>query len=278
MSFESFEESRYSGQPVTLYLFRYGSAANSFYAYTDAEQNFIYNGVEYEAIPIVRGAITASGSLDKSTLSVEMPKTARLAELFRIYPPSQVVTLVISQGHLNDGDVEFLAIWSGRVLSCAREDNQAKFACEPVSTSMRRPGLRRNYQYGCPHVLYGDLCRASMEAATYEASVTAISGTVITLASGWLADDLKPKLIGGMVRWTKPSGDTELRTVMRRDGNNITLAGLPFSLTAGADVELILGCNHKMDDCQNVHTNIHNFGGQPWIPTKNPIGTTNNFY
>ena len=279
MSFETYETSRAQGSPVTLYHFRYGAAANAFYAYTDAENEMVVNGVTYQPIPINRENINASGGLDKSTLTIVTPHTSGLAELFRIYPPSQVVNVIVRQGHYGDPDSEFLVVWTGRVLSCSRDGVEAKFTCEPVSTSLRRAGLRRHYQYGCPHVLYGDGCRADKGTATSEVSVDSVSGTVVILGDGWHGAIAAEKYIGGMVEWEMPNGNREFRTILRLSSTNgVIVAGLPTGIESASEVFVVLGCNHQQDDCLNLHDNIKNYGGQPWIPTKNPIGTVNNFY
>src|SRR5690606_25380278 len=147
-----------------------------FYAYTDAETAVVFEGITYVPIPISRSAVKASGTLDKSALKVSVPINAEIAELFRIYPPAQVVTLVIRQGHIGDPDSEFLVHWSGRVLSTERKDSECEFSCEPIATSMRRTGLRRHYQIGCPHVLYGPRCRASKALATTVAEALTVAG------------------------------------------------------------------------------------------------------
>jgi hypothetical protein len=48
-------------------------------------------------------------------------------------------------------------------------------------------------------------------------------------------------------------------------------------------IDVVLGCNHQLyaadgGDCEGLHDNVLNFGGFRWIPTKNPIGTFNNYY
>ena len=61
------------------------------------------------------------------------------------------------------------------------------------------------------------------------------------------------------------------------------LSGLPQDLAVNDSVEVVVGCNHKAyaeddGDCQPLHDNILNYGGDRWIPLKNPIGTYNNYY
>lgn len=278
MPFVDHEQSRYEGEPVDLFLFRYGTEASAYFAYTDAEQEINHLGIIYSPIPIRRDAFTSSGTLDKSALNIETPITTRLADLFRIYPPGQVISLTIRQGHANDPSQEFPVIWMGRVLSCQRDARNAKFICEPFSTSMKRSGLRRHYQYGCPHVLYGGQCLADKQAATIVRQVINRTATSITLTDFWNPHPVA-KYVGGMVEWAVPRG-IERRSILRVvDGKVLHLSGQIVDLEAGTDVDVVLGCNHQHGindpngDCTNLHNNILNFGGQPWIPTKNPINT-----
>ena len=273
MTFGSIEESRHSGEPVNLYLFVYGTETDSYFAYTDAEQAITYGGKVYDPIPLNRGSLASSGTLDKATIEVSMPTDAGLAELYRIYSPGRGVSLTIREGHLSDPDLQFVPIWIGRIISCERKDSEAIFSCEPISTTFKRSGLRRNYQYGCPHALYGGQCLANRTAATSATIVQAFTGNTVTLPSGWSGSLATDKYLGGMLEWERASG-TESRTILRvASGITLTLSGNTTGLSVGTSVSVILGCNHKMNDCRDLHGNILNFGGQPWIPFKNPIKT-----
>lgn len=286
MSFAARETSRYKGQPVNLYLFRYGVQAGDVYGYTDAEQSITYNAgdgsgaVVYQPVAIDRGEVSASGTLDKSLLEVELPDTAAISTLFAVYPPSTVVVLTVRQGHI--GDSEYLVHWVGRVLGRALNDNKCIFSCSPASTGLKRSGLRRNYQFGCPHVLYGPQCKASKVAATITRTVAGVNGSFIQLGAAWDTAPRRPKYVGGLCEWTRADGRVELRSILRNDEPiTLLLSGAVNGLTPGMSVKLSLGCNHKAgltDDCIALHNNILNYGGQPWIPLKTPFGLTNNYY
>jgi hypothetical protein len=269
MSFDVYESSRSKADPVNLYFFKYGQTPTSYYAYTDAEEPVTYLGVKYEPIPLDRGPINSSGSLDKSTMNVSMPHDASISEIFRVYPPGQVVTLIIRQGHISDSSEQYFVVWAGRVLSRTVEGFECTFHCEPIATSMERAGLRRNYQFGCPHTLYGTQCKANMAPATSVKTIQSLAADSITLLAAWAPNP--QKYVGGMVKWAR-DGNTELRTIIRvTSGVNLKLSGVVRGLSVGDSIEVILGCNRQMDDCRDLHSNINNFGGQPWIPTKNPF-------
>lgn len=287
MAFEPIEESRLEGEPVTLYEFIYDGvsgdspAAKSVFGYTDAEIGIIHDGVVYEAVPISVGAINSSGSLDKNALTVRMPRDVALFDLAIVWPPAQIVTLVIRQGHLSDtqsGGPEFKVVWSGRVLSIGREGDECVVTAEPISSSLRRPGMRRHWQLGCPHALYIGLCKASEPAGTRTGTVTVIDGTTISLAAGWEGSFAKAKFVEGMVKWTDDDGGTQARKILKVSGDDITLGGFLRDLVVTDTVSVILGCNHLLDDCEFLHFVIQDFGGGPWIPADNPVGPINRFY
>lgn len=288
MTFNAIETSRRLGEPVTLFLFIYGGEEGDspeplYFGYTDAEQAIVEDGIVYMPVSIARTSINASGTLDKSTLTIRMPRNVEVSEEFRVWPPTQVMTLIIRQGHLSDNDSprEFLVCWSGKVLSVGREGDECLVTGEPVSSSLRRPGLRRHYQLGCPHALYSQgtgMCNASEAAGTVSATVASKSGTSITLAAGWEVAFDPAKFTEGMVKWTNADGQVEVRKILSVSGDTLALGGLLRDLDVSDTVSVILGCNHQMSDCLDLHDNIQNFGGCPWIPTKNPIGFRNQFY
>jgi hypothetical protein len=283
VTFATYETSRSDGGPVQLYLFRYGTEAGELYAYTSHTQELTVDHggsvgeIVYSPVPIQRDGITSNGTLDKSALRINMDVGTDLAELFRVYPPSNVVTLTIYEGHLDDPDGEFLVVWAGRVITAGRESGELVISGEPVSTQMKRPGLRRHYQYGCPHVLYGEQCKANKAAATVSATVASITGASVTLNSGWEGAFAPEKFLRGLLEWTPAGQSTERRTIIRITGDVLSLSGLPRNLDASDTVSVVLGCNHKAfapdGDCEALHNNLPNYGGQPWIPIKTATNT-----
>lgn len=277
MAFSDYEESIDQGEPINLYRFTYGPMPGDWFLYTDAEEDIAHNGNTWKAIPIERGDINSSGTTDKSTLRVLMDVNEGVPELFRVFPPSYTVGLVIWQGH--EGDSEFTICWSGMVLNCARNEGMtAELACEPLSISLKRVGLRRNYQYMCPHVLYGDQCRANKAAATTGGIALLMSGRFLTVVGGIGNYEL---YAGGMIEWNTPDGLREYRTILAVDvinGNTrFQLSGVLQNMEPGQSVSIVKGCAHTLDACRAVHGNAPNFGGQPFIPTQNPMGRSTPF-
>lgn len=267
MTFASYENSRSLGQPDTLYRFTVGDTV---YAYTDAEETRIFQSTEYEPIPIERDQVSSSGTLDKANMKITVPTSAGIAEIFRIFPPSDVVGVTVFQGHAEDD--EFNAVFTGRVLGCSRAMSKATLSCEPVITSMRRPGLRRRYMRGCMHALYGDKCRLNRAAFTVNATITGVDGAYLTFGNGWNGSFAAERFRGGVA-----SVNGEQRTIISVMGNTLLVSGVVPGLAAGGTAALSLGCEHNMDAC-TAFGNILNYGGQPWIPSKNPFSSENQFY
>lgn len=288
MTFEAFETSRQKGSPVELYYFRYGSDPAAFIAYAahiatiEGPGSLDEETITYAPLAISREAITSSGTLDKAELELRTPRDSALADLFRVYPPSSPVTAIVRAGHLEDGDGEFPAVWVGRLLTMRLEGSEAVFPAEPISTSLRRNGLRQNYQLGCPHALYlagPGRCNADRSAATIGVNATSGSGTILTMPEAWFGAIPIEKYIGGTVEWTDDEYLVELRQILRIvDGRDLQLAGVIRGLDPGGLVSVTLGCNHQEDDCRDLHVeaivggpNVNNYGGQKWIPVKNPF-------
>jgi hypothetical protein len=284
MSFGSRESSRQKGEPVSLFHFQWGLHVSNYYAYTDHEEPITFGGKTYQPIPITMGAVKSSGTLDKQTIEVRTPQNVDLARRFVYAPPSQVITLIVRQGHIGDPANEFLVSWTGRVLGHKRARNEAIYTMESYATSMRRTMLRRHYMLGCGHVLYGPMCRADREAATSVRNVLSVSGPTVTLDASWAPEDRKPKYVNGVAEWTSADGSVESRSILKLKGSSneqLLLDGPAVGLTGGMSMKVIYGCNHLAgltDDCIALHNNIFNYGGEKDIPLKNPLALRNTYY
>lgn len=248
------------------------------FAFTDAEYPITRAGITYQPWPIKHDDINSTSSMDKAELNVTMALGSGIEDAFIGFPPSQVINLTIFQGQMDDTPtlVDYPAIWLGRVNAPQWQGNEITFACLPVSSSIRRPGLRRNYQIGCPHVLYGPKCKADRKAASRTATVDSLSRNVVTLAST-LANHQGYR--GGLAEWTTALGSREVRTIIGTTGTTITLRGSLKGLENGMQITVRFGCDHTLGalGCA-LHNNFYNYGGQDMIPLDNPLSQKNQFY
>lgn len=282
MTYDAQEESQQDGLIASCFLIEYGDTDASFFAYTDADQPITLAGKTYIPTTIGREKIESAGnSLDNTTLKIDITPNASIVTMFRGRLPSQQIRLTIFQGHVTDVDSDYKVVWTGRIISLARKTKFAEIAAEPVSTSMKRTGLRRHYQYGCPWALYGDQCKANKAVARVNPLAAAIGKNFITFDPGWFNALPVEKFVGGYVQWIdNETGILQTRTILTLGTSNaqIVVSGDVFGLDVGEQVSAYLGCNHQLSDCEHLHHNVVNFGGQPWIPKDNPTKLTNQFY
>jgi len=277
MTFASKETSQESGDPINLYRFVYGTGAA--FNYTDADEQINEPGenVDYSPLAITHDGIRSNGTLDHATLSVLVPADAGVTSLFLVWPPSREVSLVIRAGHVSE--TEFPVKWTGRVIGCSWQGGEATLSCQPISTSLARPGLRRRYSLSCPYVLYDvESCKAVEAAATSATTVSAITSTTITVPGGWHGANAAAKYNGGKVSWTNNvDGLTEIRRILSAMSTTIRVAGLIRGLSVTDAINVTLGCNRQESDCVDLHANLDNHGGMSFLPDDNPVGR-NKFY
>lgn len=273
MTYDAKETSDQSGQPIELYEFEVDGVT---YRYTSSAKEYIVGLLVYDAFPIERSEIDESGELPKNNLSITAHREFPVAEFFRVAPPSNVVVARIKEVHANDPDQQVIVKWYGRVLSVDWQGASVVLNCENQYTSLKRPGLRRAYGRGCPHVLYGSsgcrLLKADF-AATF--AITSANGTEIS-ASGF---DAQPDGFydGGFIEWERLPGVFDRRAIRSHVGPLVVVTHAFAGLAPGDMIIAYPGCDHTFATCDSKFDNTDNYGGFPNIPQLNPFGGSNIF-
>lgn len=266
MTFETVEKTLQLGAPIELYRF---SRGNVRWHYTSADTDQVYDGSTWTAIAMARTAMEANAGEMRSALKITLPRDNPVVDMYRVSPPSDVISIVVLRFHLGDNDPR--TVWSGRVLNVEWRGVTASMSCEPASVSMNRNGLRRLYSRQCPHRLYGPACSVTRASYDVPAVVDAVSGATITcsefaaLPTGYLS--------GGIFEWENGL-HTERRAILSHAaGGQITITHIISGIPVGANVIAAPGCDHTTgaNGCGRFN-NLVNFGGFPYIPTKNPHG------
>lgn len=259
MTYAALETGARSGKPVELYLFQLHGQR---WLYTSADTPQTYNLDTYEPQPIRRTSPEQQKDPGAHKLQVTVPRDNEVALLFRIFVPPGAVMLTIFRRHR--GDSETVVAWAGRVRSVKWGDTEAYLECEPTTGQMKRDALRLQYQVQCNHMLYGGACGVNRVSFQVVATLTQVAGTTIkaaafaTRANGWFKAGL---LVHGY----------DQRMITSHAGDTITVL-TPFEdLAAGETVTAYAGCDRSFAVCKDRFANTLNFGGFPWIPTKNPF-------
>lgn len=266
MSYATVETSSDDAYPNELYTFiRQGNV----WRYTSSDEDKTAEAFFYEAVPIQRGRIEQTQEMARSALDLKIAKNVPFLDQYRSTPPTSVCTVQVRRYH--EGLAEYATIWLGRVVNIKFGEREATVRCEPTYTSLKRAVLRRRYQTGCPHVLYGAACGVSRAAKALPVVLAGVAGTVLTAAP--FGSYVKNYFAGGYVDWQN-GPDVIRRFILSSEGTTITL-GLPFAgMPANAEVTVYPGCDHTLSSCHNKFQNAVNYGGQPWATGVNPFDGT----
>lgn len=265
MTYDAREKSIQSGEPIEVYDFARG---DTHWRYTSAKASQLYQLLTWEAALIQRNQIEHTAEKGRSGLQITCARDFAIADLYRVQPPSDVITVTLHRFHA--GETSGAVIWMGRILNCEWSGSRAVLNCEPVSTSLARPGLRRLYQRQCPHVLYGPACRLDKADFAITATLTAASG--VTIAATEFDAHPDGYFAGGFIEYMNTDGNVERRFITGHTGATLTINFPLAALAEGSQVTAYPGCDHALSTCSGKFANTDNYGGFPYIPSKNPFG------
>jgi len=293
MSYETIEISVDTGQPFDLYRFTFGSEV---FLQTSCDRVIVFNGETYLPQAIQRSNLESTSQSEKSSLSLSASKSNPLVDLFKFGTINNIIGVTIFTGHSLQSDLvdevdptRVRVLWKGRILNFELGvDSMVTFALESVFSSAKRLGIRRKFQRQCPFELYGNQCGVSKLA--HQFTTTVVNSHIGAPGeSGWLVTidvdvSSSPGIFGGgYMTWINPlNGRTEHQSVKLSSDVNanqcvLVLSKKPWQLPIGHSVTIYKGCDHNIDTeagCGPRFNNHVNFGGMPYIPTKNPFEDT----
>lgn len=250
---------------VELYAFEGTSGS---FRLTPHEFDVEIGGQRYERCPLERSALALGAEAAKSALELKLPPDHALVRHLLQATLTGEATAVRLRIARRDawGDAWWLSgtRWMGRVLGVEVADDSARIRCESAQVSLKRIGLRRLYSRACSHVLYSAACGATPILATAE--VIRSEGRQVELAS--LPPEVAGMLAGGWLQ--TPAGARHM--IVEETAFTVELL-YPVPLATGIGVTLTAGCDHSMSTCHSRFGNLANYGGFPFIPSKNPFST-----
>jgi hypothetical protein len=268
MTYATYELSVDHGEPVLLFDY---SAGVAHWRYTSADRPITVSGHVYTPLAISAGNIVQGQEIRQKTLKVTLPRDADIVTQLQTYPPSTDLALTVFAIHYTDPDAQAIVAWIGRVKSQMQKLSVVEQACEPAYTGIQTSGLRRRWQINCPHVLYAvGTCNLAAALQKVVATLSAVSGFTVSSSAFVLPGSLS--FAGGYLEWPSGRGYMERRTIdsVYLPTHTLTLAYGSLDLVAGLEVNAYPGCRHNSDDC-TAFGNILNYGGDLYIPLKNPM-------
>ncbi len=279
MTYEAFEESAEGSQPIEVYKFTLGAQV---FKYTSAEDTITIGADIYAPIAISRSNLRQGPEERDSVLEIEVPTDNAFAGLYLSIVPGDRAKIVVQRVQRPDfPGPEVITIFTGFVQG-VRFTNQGKtatIAALPTISVTSRPIPRFTYSSLCNHLLYDTGCKVDETDSAFlldNALVTAASGNTITVA-GVAAKGASDFFVSGFVA---ASGNSDFRLVIAQSGDVLTLL-LPFPFAVvGTTVDVLAGCDHTIATCDSkfftpevVTSNVINFGGFAFIPTRNIFET-----
>jgi len=257
MGYAESEQSLSEGQPVELYCFNKGDL---YWTYTNTSESIIFQARQYVPKLIKRGDVVLSTNSLKNTLEIEVDRLNPFAINYIFAPIDGVVSLVIYRGHAGD----FVVYWKGTVAAVKFKSETAIIVANSKIGSLKRLGLMRKYLRLCGFPLYSTRCTISKTDYKIQGIVLTVSGINVT------ATEFGTKSDGWFVGGFLESGGSS-QMIVYHVGTAIKLLGRIYDLKAGDAFIAYAGCDHLSTTCKNKFNNKLNYGGQRYIPIKNPF-------
>lgn len=259
MTFEAYETSVEDGSTIEIYTLALGS---TIYRMHDSSEPIInVAGDDYERVQVSRGPI-ATG---QEYLEIGLPGSHAFTLKFAAIAPGQTASLTIqSLQRADPSDVR--VIYKGVVRSVAFTHNAAKSALSliPINDAFKKEIPERTFQAACNNVLFDSDCKVVDGSYSFIGPVSAIVGNVVTV-TGLSAAKGSVWSTGGFIAF----GALDYRLVLEQSGDDLILV-LPFyESVLSENVTVYAGCDHSIATCLSKFNNEINFGGCPFVPTKN---------
>ncbi len=237
------------------------------YRLTSGDQDVTFGSETYYAGPIARGEVGVSSITTPRELIIILPVSHDIPQRYNAGGiPPRLIVVKVWRYQASAGTAE--CVWSGKVTSMACEGHTAKLRVLSVSgmaLARRLPTITTGKD--CPHMLFDVNCKVVRADYAIEAIVTTFSGREVTInALGGHAD--------AWAQW----GDLlhldsgERMTIQTQVGLVITMQLPIYGLSIGDHVVVSPGCSHGIaTGCRDKFRNVLNFGGQPDLPSTNPM-------
>lgn len=242
------------------------------YTVTSSDEAETYLGDTYVPIEIGRTEAEGKGDMTRQSVTITMSVDNTTAQEWFIASQDFPITLTIYSKVDDQYEVE----WKGRMTGGAPKGANFEFTFESVFTSMRRTGLRQVFQINCPFALYGSGCTLDKADFAEAGTVTDVTGNVVTVPE---ADSFADGFFNAGIF---EDSEGNLRFITSHVGDQITLIRALTPLVdyvaangyTGLTCTLYPGCDRTSQTCDDKFSNLANYGGFPFMPTKNPFSGT----
>jgi hypothetical protein len=261
MSYDDFEKSTDSSQPIELYHFMDDDGHH--WRYTSHAEAQTFLSYEYTPDIIHREKIMLADNNFKNEVQITLGRGNDFALTFLHGLLESKIILEIYRLQ----DTTYITCWSGIVHRIEFDkDEIPTVRSSPISTEIVRAGARRRCQMMCDLPLYSPYCTVNRAVYTMAGVLTNVSG--VTLSSGTFSTQPNDWLRGGMI-----IVGYARRLIQWHQGSQIKITRAIPNIAAGASFTAFAGCGHTPADCLNKFNNKANYGGAEFLPVENPFTT-----
>jgi uncharacterized phage protein (TIGR02218 family) len=270
MSYDAFENSVESSRPVELFTITLGV---TIWRYVTGILPITISGDTWEPLAISREATGQSKESSDRQVAITVPADTPIVRDYIDSVPGQTATVRIERYQQPDGATpQRIILFDGAILAVTFEGSGkiAKISVQALDKALSRVVPRDVYSGICNHVLYDPRCTVVKTTYRIIGTVSAVSGRDVTVPGVNAQPD--GYFQAGFIENTS-SVNPDRRLVLKHVGNVLTLS-LPFAKSVlGQVVRVHAGCDHTPQTCKSKFNNLPNFGGFPFVPTKNVFNT-----
>jgi uncharacterized phage protein (TIGR02218 family) len=226
--------------------------------YSSSEYTITFMGNEYIPSAITRTEISIE--LTNAEVRLDLPQDTYPFKYFVLNSPSSEVEITIYD--FSSG----FEIFSGIVTQVVFDRNKKQV----TATLKRKEAVfdsivpYRTYGTSCSFILYEGQCGISKQAHTISTNVFTVSQNRDSITSTTLSTVANGTFMGGSIN--TDLGETAYIT--SHIGNTVTLDTILLDIPT--TISFSKGCDKSLSQCESKFNNLANFGGFPFIPTKNP--------
>jgi hypothetical protein len=235
------------------------------------------NGDLYRYAPVSHGAIKQSNQIKKQELGISLPLSDVTARKLTTTPQPETIGLIIARADVIGAadpalpDVE--VAWTGTVGGASIKKEMIEVVGVGIFASLQLAGNRARYTRLCRHALYGPGCKASLAAFSAGGFLQSSTGNTATVQIPQSPD--VSEIIGGLLNYDPTKyfilAAQLLSTSISGNTYRLTLDRPFVPIPGQTSLSVAPGCDRTQETCGTRFNNLANFGGFPYIPSKNPF-------
>lgn len=264
-TYSALESSVERSRPIELYRITLGAQV---FRYTSAEDEITVGAEVFAPESVSRNSIGMSADSRSSNLKINLPASNIFVARYYGVVPGERATLEVLRYQRDEVPplVTSALLFRGIVqtVDFPNDGHSAEIVVRSLEAALNRNVPRYTYMAMCNHFLFDAKCGINPALYNFIGPAASMVGNVLTV-TGAGASGLN--FVGGYCR---PAILNDFRMVVAQAGDMLTLR-LPFSVdVVGLDIQTFAGCDHiATGDCALVFDNVENFGGWPFVPTRN---------